>query len=196
LNVPRLIAITPGDPSYNLRGAFETLGSHGWPAVLLREPHRTAAENDALIQFAYDVGIQMVILHEKSPHTRKTRTIHAGEGWSGDPRAEIVGVSCHDADQVQNALSAGADYTLLSPLFSPTSKPLDARTPLGVQRFLRIAKDQPVLALGGINTENYAQLLAAGVYGVAIMGSIFNEPETASKFLSIYRNQKINNSSS
>lgn len=196
MNVPRLIAITPGDPHYNLWGALTILGSHGWPAVILREPTRTAPENDALIQFAYDVGIQRVILHEKSPHTRKTRTIHAGEGWSGDPRAENVGVSCHNADQVQNALSAGADYTLLSPLFSPTSKPLDARTPLGVQRFLRIAKEQPVLALGGINTVNYAQLLAAGVYGVAIMGSIFNNPETAAEFLKIYRDQKINSASS
>ena len=196
MNVPRLIAITPGDPSYNLHGAFETLGSHGWPAVILREPHRTATENDALIQFAYDVGIQMVILHEKSPHTRKTSTIHAGEGWSGDTRAEIVGVSCHNADQIQNALSTGADYTLLSPLFSPTSKPLDERTPLGIQRFLRIAKEQPVLALGGINTENYAQVLAAGVHGVAIMGAIFNNPATAAEFLKIYGNQKINSSSS
>jgi hypothetical protein len=196
LSVPRLIAVTPGDAEYNLRDAITTLGAHGWPAIILREPNRTAAENNTLMQLAHDVGIQMVICHEKSPHTRPTSAIHAGEGWSGDSRAERVGVSCHNADQVENALSAGADYTLLSPLFSPTSKPLDERTPLGIQRFLRIAKDQPVLALGGVNTENYAQILAAGVYGVAIMGSIFNEPETASKFLSIYRNQKINNSSS
>ena len=118
---PRLIAITPGKAAYDLRNAITILGTHGWPAIILREPHRSAAENDALIQLALDVGFETVICHEKSPHTRRTPTIHVGEGWSGPAVTQKVGVSCHNAEQVQSALNAGANYTLLSPLFTPTS---------------------------------------------------------------------------
>ena len=66
----------------------------------------------------------------------------------------------------------------------------------GLPNFLAIAKDRPVLALGGINPDNYAAVLAAGVYGVAIMGSIFNNPKSVEMFLRIYRNRKIKSSSS
>jgi len=182
--------------AYDLEAAITTLGKHGWPAIILREPHRSAAENDALIQLALDVGIKSVICHEKSAHTIPTGKTHVGEGWLGSPNTEKVGVSCHNAAQVQSALGAGANYTLLSPLFTPTSKPNDSRTPLGLPNFLAIAKDRPVLALGGINPDNYAQILAAGVYGVAIMGSIFNNPKSVEMFLQIYWNQKIKSSSS
>lgn len=73
-----------------------------------------------------------------------------------------VSVSCHNAEELAQAADAGADFATLSPLFTTRSHP-DA-VPLGVDRFKALAESAaqshqlPVVALGGIHSENAAPL--------------------------------------
>lgn len=82
------------------------------------------------------------------------------------PKGFLITVACHDLDEVLSA--EGADYVLLSPVFSPLSK-VDCRRPLGLDELNRIAKISPIpaLALGGINEANSASCIEAGADGVA-----------------------------
>ena len=80
----------------------------------------------------------------------------------------IIGVSCHDAAEVDAASSEGADFVLLGPVFAPLSKAASA-APLGLDRFREITAEArlPVFALSGITPENASQVLSAGAAGVA-----------------------------
>jgi thiamine-phosphate pyrophosphorylase len=82
------------------------------------------------------------------------------------PKGFLVTVACHCEDDVLNAV--GADYALLSPIFSPRSK-ADTRQTLGLDELARIARRSPVpiLALGGITDANSASCIAAGAAGIA-----------------------------
>jgi thiamine-phosphate pyrophosphorylase len=80
----------------------------------------------------------------------------------------IIGVSCHDLEEVRRAAGEGASYVYLSPIFWTTSKP-GYGPPLGLEALSAAARavSIPVLALGGITAENEAACLAAGAAGIA-----------------------------
>ena len=81
---------------------------------------------------------------------------------------KIIGYSAHSVAEALDALSQGADYIFLSPIFSPLSKQ-DTRKPLGLAplRELSLKTEKIVYALGGINRTNIAECLEAGASGVA-----------------------------
>jgi thiamine-phosphate pyrophosphorylase len=85
--------------------------------------------------------------------------------WVGS--SWIVGVSCHSAQEVEQAAAGGADYVLLGPVFATPSK-LGAQ-PLGLTRLAEICGrfSIPVFALGGVDLSNAADCVAAGARGVA-----------------------------
>lgn len=86
----------------------------------------------------------------------------------------LLGQSCHDGEALRRAEAAGCDYALLSPVFSPGSKPGDRRPILGLAglRGLCAAVRLPVLALGGIEAGRVAGCLQAGAWGVAGIGAL------------------------
>ncbi len=89
----------------------------------------------------------------------------------------LVGVSCHAADEVARARSAGADYAQLAPIFDPLSKPRE-RAALGLEA-LRAAAGAgiPVLAQGGLDAATAPLALAAGAAGIAVTGAILLAPD-------------------
>jgi thiamine-phosphate pyrophosphorylase len=90
-----------------------------------------------------------------------------------------IGVSCHSAEEVWVAESAGADYALLGPIFGTESKRIYG-PPLGLgvlERAARGARRLPVLALGGITVERAAECIAAGAAGIAGI-SIFQQGDS------------------
>ena len=84
------------------------------------------------------------------------------------PAGFLIGVSCHSLDEVRQTEAEGADYALFGPVFSPRSKSSDLE-PRGLESLARAARAVriPVLALGGITTDNSAACIAAGAAGVA-----------------------------
>jgi thiamine-phosphate pyrophosphorylase len=77
-----------------------------------------------------------------------------------------VTVSCHNIADLDHA--AGASYILLAPIFKPLSK-IDTRPALGTAALAEAARRSPipVLALGGITTENARLCVDAGAAGIA-----------------------------
>lgn len=81
--------------------------------------------------------------------------------------AGIVGISCHTEDDVEQAAQEGASYVLLGPVFPTPSK--TGTPPLGLPVLETLCRrfPVPILALGGVTTENAADCVRAGAAGVA-----------------------------
>jgi thiamine-phosphate pyrophosphorylase len=102
------------------------------------------------------------------------------------PRARfpgaLIGVSAHSAAEASAALSAGADYVTVSPVFITASKP-GYGPAIGLDGLARIVAQVsgPVIALGGITAANAPLCLSAGARGVAVMGEVMRaaDPQAA-----------------
>ncbi len=93
-----------------------------------------------------------------------------------------ISASCHDAGELGLAGRCGADFTLLSPVFTTASHP---GTPhLGVKRFHALSNTAslPVVALGGITPKNRSELTG---YPVAVISAILDadDPEQIARYL-------------
>jgi thiamine-phosphate pyrophosphorylase len=87
-------------------------------------------------------------------------------------RPPVIAVSCHAVDEVQMAYSQGADFAVLAPIFGKQRTGAhgiglevlsEACTAISAEKSVSF----PVLALGGISSENAASCIAAGAAGVA-----------------------------
>ena len=80
--------------------------------------------------------------------------------------AAILGISCHTIEEVAAARANGADFALFGPVFEK-----DGKHSAGGLARLRdacgTAAGWPVLALGGVTTENAGECRRAGAAGVA-----------------------------
>jgi thiamine-phosphate pyrophosphorylase len=93
------------------------------------------------------------------------------------PSGRWISVAVHDADEAR--LAQGANLALVSPVFSPGSKPGDTRPPLGPEGFQALAATLPcpALALGGVTPERAARL--AGAQGFAVISAILEAEDPA-----------------
>jgi len=82
------------------------------------------------------------------------------------PRNFIIGVSAHTVEEAEIAKRHGANFVTFSPIFSSPGK----GEPQGVEKLKAVCerlKPFPVLALGGIDETNVAEVLEAGAGGFA-----------------------------
>jgi thiamine-phosphate pyrophosphorylase len=104
-------------------------------------------------------------------------------GWNAQPLPVVrrlvpphfvIGVSAHSAHEIEQASAHGADYATLSPIFAPNSKE-SAAPPIGLDGLQKIARNAaiPLVALGGISSENAAACIDAGAVGAAAIGALF-----------------------
>jgi thiamine-phosphate pyrophosphorylase len=133
-----------------------------------------AVQGRAVLTIGADVQLALRV-GARGVHLPASADVGAARACLG-PEA-LIGVSAHCERDVQRAMSAGADYATLSPVFPSASKPGygpalngDAITRAG-------ACGLPILALGGVTKDNAAACLDAGAPGVAVMGGIFSAPD-------------------
>ena len=90
----------------------------------------------------------------------------------------LIGASTHSLAEATNARDDGADFIVFGPIF-PTPSKEEYGSPLGVDRLADVTSGLapfPVLALGGISSENARECLRAGASGLAGI-SLFRGPE-------------------
>lgn len=98
---------------------------------------------------------------------------------------KIIGVSARTVEQAMAAQNAGADYLGVGAVFSTSTKedakPLDHE----ILKAITKAVDIPVVAIGGISSENVSQLKGTGIDGVAVVSAIYGKenPKEASENL-------------
>ena len=91
----------------------------------------------------------------------------------------LIGVSAHSFQEASDARNGGADFAVFGPIFATASK-RDYGKPLGLETLERVCSELapfPILAIGGVNTNNAADCIGAGARGVAAI-SLLQQPET------------------
>ncbi|MDO5846067.1 MAG: thiamine phosphate synthase [Methanocorpusculum sp.] len=92
----------------------------------------------------------------------------------------IIGVSVGSPEEAAAAVRDGADYVAVSPVFSTSSKD-DAGAGLGLAmvRAIRAAIPArvPVVGIGGLNKENAAAAVRAGLDGIAVISAVVSRPD-------------------
>jgi thiamine monophosphate synthase len=171
--IPRFVAITPGD-GRDLGPWLDALGTAGVTGLILREP---SGPLSAWIARARRAGFTWVASHDRHPDARRVTAdaVHLPDDGRAPPIDRPWGRACHRPAAAQGALASGAAYALLSPIWSPGSKPSDARPPLGPDALLE-AGPGPILALGGVTPDRLAAVRARGAYGGAAIGACFDHP--------------------
>ena len=94
----------------------------------------------------------------------------------------LIGITCHsDLHLALRAQDAGADYVAFGRFFPSHTKP---NAPPASIQVLQQAKAQlsiPIVAIGGINTENGQALVTAGADMLAVIHTLFASPDVEAK---------------
>ncbi|WGY03078.1 thiamine phosphate synthase [Nocardioides sp. QY071] len=88
----------------------------------------------------------------------------------------VIGATCRSRAEVVAAADAGADYAGFGPVFASGSK-AGLPAPLGVAAVAEAAGVLPLVAIGGITAATAGEVRAAGAHGVAVIGSIWRQPD-------------------
>ncbi len=86
----------------------------------------------------------------------------------------MIGVSAHSVKEAKEAVEKGADYLGVGAMFSTSTKTDVNLLPKETLREICEAVEVPVVAIGGINKSNIAELAGTGVDGVALVSAIFS----------------------
>jgi thiamine-phosphate pyrophosphorylase len=91
----------------------------------------------------------------------------------------VVGKSTHSIEQAVAAEREGADYIGFGPIFSTPTKP--DYSPIGLEQICEVHKrvSIPIFCIGGINSENLAQVIAAGAKRVVIVSGLLQANDSA-----------------
>jgi len=85
-----------------------------------------------------------------------------------------IGRSTHCLEQARAACGEPIDYIAFGPIFATGSKD-SAHTPRGVEQLaevVRAVQPRPVIAIGGIDLGNVAQVVGAGAAGIAVISAV------------------------
>ena len=88
---------------------------------------------------------------------------------------KLIGLSTHNADQVRESNRLKPDYIGFGPIFKPGSKkdhdPIVGTSGL---REIRSLTSLPIFAIGGIQSEQVAEVMQAGANGIAVISAVLN----------------------
>jgi 8-oxo-dGTP diphosphatase len=85
------------------------------------------------------------------------------------PALDLVGASCHDAEELERAGALGADLAVLGPVKPTPSHP--GAPGIGWERFAELVRDcpLPVYALGGLRASDLETACRRGAHGISMM---------------------------
>ncbi len=86
---------------------------------------------------------------------------------------KILGISAGTVEEAIAAEKAGADYIGVGAVFGTSTKKNARNLTVEKLREISSAVSIPVVAIGGINASNAAELAGSGIDGVAVVSAIF-----------------------
>ncbi len=148
-------------------------------AELARSLSTITTAHDALlvindrVDVALAVGADGVHLPTSGFEARDLATIAAASERSSP--SLLVGRSVHSCAEISALERQPIDYFQFGPVFATASK-AGFGPPQGLQRLAAAvaASATPVVAVGGINADNTAQVMATGAAGVAVISAIMD----------------------
>ena len=88
---------------------------------------------------------------------------------------KIIGVTCHNSIKLAKvALKSKADYIALGAFHHSKTKKIKFKAHIDLIRKVKKITKIPVVAIGGINSDNYKKLLLNKANFLAISGYIWN----------------------
>ena len=84
----------------------------------------------------------------------------------------IIGVSTNNVEEARAAEAAGADYIAVGAIFATATKAVTRAASLDRLRDVKAALSVPVVAIGGINASNIADVVAAGADAAAVISAV------------------------
>lgn len=107
-----------------------------------------------------------------------------------------LGVSTHNIDEIEKIaqkLSIKPSYIAIGAIFATQSKNIPTLT-IGLKNLKKWTEsiDLPVVAIGGINSDNIQQVIDCGVLGVAMIQGVYIENMTLSESIQLLQS-KFNN---
>lgn len=84
----------------------------------------------------------------------------------------ILGLSTHSVEQARAARAAGADYVAVGSMFPTATKADFELVGPDLIRTLRGEMPMPLIGIGGITSENVAEVVRAGADGVAVISAV------------------------
>ena len=85
---------------------------------------------------------------------------------------KIVGVSTHQLEHAERAVTDGADYVGVGPVFRSSTKPRDISPGLPYAAVVAATVSIPAVAIAGITAGNVDQVVATGVAAIAVTAAV------------------------
>lgn len=106
----------------------------------------------------------------------------------------LIGYSSHGYEEAVAAADSGADYVALGAIF-PTATKGPGHPVQGLETLRRVVQgvSVPVVAIGGINRNNFASVVATGVSAVAMIGALTLAPDIGAEarwFVEAFQKQR------
>ena len=90
-----------------------------------------------------------------------------------------IGLSTHASAQAERAITAGADYIAIGPIYATGTKPTAKPVTLEYVRWAAANVSVPWFAIGGINLQTIDAVLEAGAKRICVVSAILNAPDAA-----------------
>ena len=91
----------------------------------------------------------------------------------------IIGGSAHNVEEALAAEAAGADYLGCGAVFGSTTKTNVTQLPVETLKAICKAVKIPVVAIGGVNSDNLPLLAGSGIAGAAVVSGLFKPTDKA-----------------
>jgi len=98
-------------------------------------------------------------------------------------KKRILGVTCHNSKTLaKDAILNKADYVAFGSFFRSKLKRNAKRAELNILKWAKKNIKKPIVAIGGINNQNYKKLIKAGAKYIAISSYIWDNPQLKPEF--------------
>lgn len=177
----KLILITPPNYFVEEDQIITALFEEGLDYLHLRKPDTTPTYAERLLTLIPEQYHKRIVVHDhfylkEEFHLKGIHLNHRNPDLPPNYKGHISR-SCHTLDEVKT-YKRTCDYVFLSPVFDSISK-LNYNASYSNQELKQAHKagiiDKKVIALGGIDINNIAEVKDIGFGGVAILGALWNK---------------------